>query len=457
MPLQPENLLAISPLDGRYAAKTLPLQEYFSEYALFKFRFEIEVKWLAYLLAHAPSLGLPSPDPTALESLLQKSQQFDLADAMQIKVIEQQCNHDVKAVEYFLKNYLSQQPQLAIYQEWVHFGCTSEDINNLAYALMIKNSLQQIIIPKLERLATQLTDKAHTTAEIPMLARTHGQAATPTTVGKEFANFVYRLKNLISSLKQLPICAKFNGAVGNYNAQKISVPAINWPEFNQIFVEQLGLIWNPYTTQIEPHDYLAEILHKISSIHSVLIDLARDCWGYISLGYFDQRVKAEEIGSSTMPHKINPIDFENAEGNLSVSQALAQFLAIRLPISRYQRDLVDSTLLRNIGSVFAYALISYDSLCNGLEKISPNLPRIAQDLNGHAEILAEAIQTVMRFHGLALPYEQLKSLTRGQRVDLKKLHGFIAELTLPELIKEQLLTLKPEDYLGYAAALAKKI
>lgn len=450
-------LSAISPIDGRYAKKTSVLQNYFSEYALFHFRFKIEVRWLDYLFSHSTLLGITPPSEQARALLNQQVSQFSYTDALHIKQIEKNCGHDVKAVEYFLKSFLSSQPELNHYQEWVHFSCTSEDINNLAYALMIQRCLDEIILPKLQQLLEQLKTQARSWAAIPMLSRTHGQAATPTTLGKEFANFTYRLARQIENLSTTPILGKFNGAVGNYNAQKISLPEIDWPTFSRTFVEQLGLTWNPYTTQIEPHDYLAELFSKLSTLHNILIDCTRDCWGYIAFGYFDQHNQAEEIGSSTMPHKINPIDFENAEANLSLAQALAQFLACRLPISRYQRDLADSSLLRNMGSVFAYALIAYDSLSTGLNKITPNLTVLAEDLNNHSEVIAEAIQTVMRVHQLELPYEKLKTLTRGKKIDIQILHTFIQQLSLPESIKQQLLQLKPADYLGYARQLAENI
>ena len=451
------HLLAISPIDGRYATKTDVLQNYFSEYALFKFRFIVEVRWLDYLLTHHSMLGIEAPSDEALLLLRNKMAQFDLADALEIKKIEAHCQHDVKAVEYFLKNYLSQHAELSAYQEWVHFGCTSEDINNLAYGLMLQQSLKEIIFPKLDQLLSQLKNNARSMASIPMLGRTHGQPATPTTLGKEFANFAYRLARQINHFQQLPILGKFNGAVGNYNAHKISLPNIDWPTFNETFVEQLGLTWNPYTTQIEPHDYLSDILAKLTTLHNILIDCAKDCWGYISMSYFNQTHEAEGVGSSTMPHKINPINFENAEGNLQLAQAIAQFLSIRLPVSRYQRDLVDSTLMRNLGTVFAYALIGYENLSIGLGKITANLPVLESDLNNHVEVIAEAIQTVMRVHHLPLPYEELKNLTRGKKVDLAMLHAFINTLALPLPIKQQLLALKPEHYLGYAQQLAELI
>lgn len=452
-----DNLLAISPIDGRYAKKTHVLQNYFSEYALFKFRFIVEVRWLDYLFTHHAMPGIQAPSDAASQLLHNKIAQFNLADAQAIKAIEAHCQHDVKAVEYFLKNYLSQHEELTVYQEWVHFGCTSEDINNLAYGLMLQQCLKEIIFPKLNQLLAQLKNNAHSMAAIPMLGRTHGQPATPTTLGKEFANFAYRLARQMDGLQALPILGKWNGAVGNYNAHKISLPHIDWPTFNQTFVETLGLTWNPYTTQIEPHDYLSDILAKLTTLHNILIDCARDCWGYISIGYFNQINQTEAVGSSTMPHKINPIDFENAEGNLQLAQAIAQFLSTRLPVSRYQRDLVDSTLMRNLGTIFAYALIGYDSLSTGLNKITANQTVLANDLNNHVEVLAEAIQTIMRVHHLPMPYEQLKNLTRGQHVDLATLHTFINTLALPPLIKQQLLALKPADYLGYAQQLAESI
>ena len=452
-----ESLLAISPLDGRYQPKTRILQDYFSEFALFKFRFQVEANWLYYLLNEHEFLGIKPPEPEALKALKNLSENFSIEDAITIKELEYQYRHDVKAVEYFLKDSLRKIPDLMEYQEWVHFGCTSEDINNLAYGLMIKTGLKKIIVPKIEFILSALKIQAHQMAHLPMLARTHGQAATPTTLGKEWANFAYRLELQLNQLINLPVYGKFNGAVGNYNAFYIAMPQIDWLEFNKNFVLQLGLGWNPYTTQIEPHDYVADILNKLSQINTILIDLARDCWSYISLGYFSQLIYKNEVGSSTMPHKVNPIDFENAEGNLSMSQALAQFLANRLPLSRYQRDLVDSTLMRNIGSVFAYGIIAYESLLSGFEKIKPNAAVLSADLEAHTEILSEAIQTVMRAHHLAIPYEQLKQLTQGQKVNLATLHDFINTLDLPDSVKKHLLELKPEHYLGYAKQLAEKI
>ncbi len=445
-------LLAISPLDGRYAPQTAPLQDYFSEFALFKFRFLVETEWFITLSQKVQPLSAP-----AIKLLRQKCKDFNIKDAEAIKKIEAECKHDVKAVEYYLKAFLSRHKTLKPYQEWAHFGCTSEDINNLAYGLMIKSTLHNILLPKLEELTQHLVEKAHQYAKLPMLARTHGQAATPTTLGKEFANVAYRLQRQIKALTSRPILGKFNGAVGNYNAQRVAMPSIDWPSFNQRFVEGLGLSWNPYTTQIEPHDYLAEILHTFAQVNTVLIDLSRDCWSYISLGYFVQQANAKEVGSSTMPHKINPIDFENAEGNLSLSQSLAQFLASRLPISRYQRDLVDSTLMRNVGVTFAYTLIAYEALLRGLNKISADKKIIEEDLMQHPEVLAEAIQTIMRAHGLSEPYEKLKAFTRGQKITQKMLHDFIQTLSLPVAVKKQLMRLKPTDYLGYAEKLSRMV
>ncbi|MCD6046639.1 MAG: adenylosuccinate lyase [Gammaproteobacteria bacterium] len=451
------TLLALSPLDGRYVAKTAALQYYFSEYALFKYRFIVEAKWFCYLLTHANELHFDAPPPSALKKIEERIEHFSLEDAKNIKQIEETCQHDVKAVEYFLKNILKDIPELAAYTEWVHFACTSEDINNLAYALMIKECLQTVLLPKLHELLDGLRANTHLYAETPMLARTHGQAASPTTVGKEFANFTYRLKHYLSQLENVRILGKFNGAVGNYNAHRVTFPSFDWPAFMQQFVESLGLVWNPYTTQIEPHDYVADLLSQFSNMHAVLTDFSRDIWGYISLGYFKQKISQETVGSSTMPHKVNPIDFENAEGNLALSQALAQFLSNRLPVSRFQRDLVDSTLMRNVGSVFGYAIIAYDSLLKGLNKLIVDHERIEADLNQHPEILAEAIQTIMRANGLPLPYEQLKALTRGQKIELATLTKFVESLSLPEDIKKTLLALRPADYVGYAKELAQKI
>ncbi len=446
------TLTALSPLDGRYASKTQGLREFFSESALFKYRFIVEIKWLNVLihqlhLAHSPK---------ALTGLTKLIEEFNDTDAKNIKALDQKYNHDVKAVEYYVKECLTHIPELTAHQEWVHFGCTSEDINNLAYALMLKEGLEEVIFPALDAIFAHLNMKAQNYAAIAMLSRTHGQAATPTTLGKEFANVAYRLKRLINKLKRLEILGKFNGAVGNYNAHRIALPDLNWPQINQAFVESLGLNWNPYTTQIEPHDYLAEILSTFALMETVLIDFCKDIWSYISLKYFKQLSTAREVGSSTMPHKVNPIDFENAEGNFSLSQAIAQFLANRLPQSRFQRDLVDSTLMRNIGIVFGYALVGFQSLLKGLNRIEPDEEIIKKDLTQHPEVLAEAIQMIMRAHHLPMPYEALKDLTRGREISLDELRTFIQTLDLPSLVKQELLSLTPEKYLGYAVELAKK-
>lgn len=447
------HMLAISPLDGRYAKHTQALADYFSEFALFKYRTIVEIAWFKKLAATPEIKEVPPLSPNAMQALDSIVQNFNIEAAKEIKTIEQTINHDVKAVEYFLKKHFSAQPDLAPYQEFIHFACTSEDINNVSYALMLKEASQKVLFPAQQALLKRLKDFAHLYASLPMLARTHGQTATPTSVGKEFANFAYRFQKQLKGLERSDICAKINGAVGNFNAHQISYPEVNWLKLSQEFIESFGLSWNPLTTQIEPHDYLANFLSRLTNANLVLIDLARDIWAYISLGYFTQKMRAEEVGSSTMPHKINPIDFENAEGNLYLANGMAEVLNHRLPISRWQRDLVDSTLLRNIGVSLAYSLIAYKSLQRGLDKLAVNEQKLAADLDQHWEVLAEAIQTVMRRYGLPEPYEQLKALSRGQSFGKKEIQTFIAQLDLPELEKNKLLALTPSTYVGLCVAL----
>lgn len=451
------TLLAISPIDGRYANKTQVLGEYLSEYALFRYRLLIEIKWFIALAEHPQINEIPTINADDKRWLLTLFDKFSVTDAQAIKDIEATTNHDVKAVEYFLKQKMQTRPSLQPYAEYIHFACTSEDINNLAYGLMFKACKERIILPEINNLLTELHTIVKAHCNQSMLARTHGQPATPTTVGKEFANFVYRIENVYHSLQTTPIRGKINGAVGNFNAHLAAYPEINWLIVSQEFVESLGLTWNPYTTQIENHDALAEHFSHLTRLNSILVDLARDCWGYISLGYFGQKVQAKEVGSSTMPHKVNPIDFENAEGNLLLANSIMQFLSQQLLTSRWQRDLVDSTLMRNIGVGIAYSHIAYLSLQKGLGKLTSNDFLIAEDLQNHWEVLAEAIQTVMRRYGLPEPYEQLKALTRGNKVTHESLQSFVETLDLPAPVKQQLLALTPANYIGNAAAMARKI
>jgi adenylosuccinate lyase len=446
-------LLALSPLDGRYQQKTLSLASICSEFGLIKQRVRVEIAWLIYLasLETDEIKTLRDEQINALQSIVDE---FTVVDAETIKQLEAQTNHDVKAVEYFIKAKLKQNADLTDYQEFVHFGCTSEDINNLAYALMLQET-KPLLVAHLTQITETLAGYATLWADLPMLARTHGQAATPTTVGKEFANMAYRLQLSLPQFINAPIRGKWNGAVGNFNAHCVAYPELDWLAISKHFVESLGLVWNPMTTQIEPHDYLAEHLTALARINSILVDLCRDCWGYIALQYFQQQPKAEEVGSSTMPHKVNPIDFENAEGNLLLTNSIALFLAQQLPTSRWQRDLVDSTLLRNIGVVFGYASVAYQSICKGLNKLKVNEAVIQADLDTNWEVLAEAIQTVMRRYGLPEPYEQLKALTRGKRLSQTSIRAFIESLALPEGAKATLLALTPANYLGLAASLAR--
>jgi adenylosuccinate lyase len=451
------TLTAISPLEGRYYEKVDSLRPIFSEYGLIRFRVLVEVRWLQMLAEFANLPELPPFGHHALSLLNDMVDNFSEQDAARIKHLESGINHDVKAVEYFIKEHVQDNAELAKVSEFIHFGCTSEDINNLAYGLMLTSARQQCLLPALDELMTQLKLLAHQYADLPMLAHTHGQPATPTTVGKEMANVVARLQRQLEQFIATPILGKINGASGNYNAQVTTYPAVDWQAFSKNFVCKLGLTWNPYTTQIEPHDYMAELFHNLVRINNILLDFNRDMWGYIALHYFSQKSFSHEVGSSTMPHKVNPIDFENAEGNLGIANALLAHMANKLPISRWQRDLSDSTVLRNIGVALAHSLLAYQSTAKGLLKVTPNTGVIAADLDQHWEVLAEPIQTVMRRFGIEQPYEKLKTFSRGKKIDKKLLHQFIAELALPDAVKKELYELTPGNYLGYAGDLAKRI
>ena len=451
------QLLALSPLDGRYAGKVEALRPIFSEYGLIRARVKVEVEWLLALGREPGVVELPAFSTAATARLRALADGFSPGDAARVKAIERTTNHDVKAVEYFIKERFAEDVELRPALEFVHFACTSEDINNLSYALMLEEARQTVLLPTLDTLVTHLQGMAHANAGVSMLARTHGQTASPTTVGKEIANVVARLRRQRDVLAALPMPGKINGAVGNYNAHIASYPQVDWAAMSQAFVTSLGLDWQAYTTQIEPHDGIAELCDAQKRINTIAIDLCRDLWGYISLGYFKQAVKAGEVGSSTMPHKVNPIDFENAEGNLGVANALLEHFAAKLPISRWQRDLTDSTVLRTLGTGFGHTLVGLDALLRGLAKLSVNPERIAADLDASWEVLAEAVQTVMRRHGLPNPYEQLKALTRGHGIDAQSMRGFIASLALPPEERQRLMDMTPSSYTGAAERLAKAI
>lgn len=450
-------LLAISPLDGRYAAQTEALRPVFSEYGLLRFRVRTELRWFL-ALAEAPELPELPALPDALRARLEAlGDDFDEAAAARIKEIERTTNHDVKAVEYFLKERLSEIPELAPHVEFVHFACTSEDVNNVAHALMLRTGRDEVLLPAMDAVLERLAELARDFAEVPMLSRTHGQVASPTTLGKELANFVHRLRSARDAFALVPLPAKLNGAVGNFNAHLAAVPELDWPALARRVVEGLGLAWNPYTTQIEPHDGIAAWCHALMRFDQVLLDLDRDLWGYISLGYFRQRAVATETGSSTMPHKVNPIDFENSEGNLGLANAVLGHLAEKLPVSRWQRDLSDSTVLRNLGVGAAHALIALKATLKGLGKLELDRARLAEDLEGSWEVLGEAIQTLMRREGVPEPYETLKALTRGRRLDAASMRVLIAELPLSEASRARLEALTPEGYTGLAADLARTV
>ena len=451
------RLSAISPIDGRYGNQTAALQPLFSEYGLIRHRLLVEVRWLQILAAHPRIPELPELSADAVRYLESIVENFDTTAAGRVKEIERTTNHDVKAVEYFLKEQLAGHPELAPLTEFTHFACTSEDINNLSHGLMLKRARDEVLLPLLDEIIAHLRGLAHQHADAAMLSRTHGQPASPTTMGKEIANVVYRLQRQRQQIAAVEILGKINGAVGNYNAHLSAYPDLDWPSLARQMVEGLGLTWNPYTTQIEPHDYIAELFDAVARLNTILIDFARDVWGYISLGYFKQRTVAGEVGSSTMPHKVNPIDFENAEGNLGLANAVLQHLADKLPISRWQRDLTDSTVLRNLGLGLAHCLVAYRSLLKGLNKLDLDNERLRQDLDANWEVLAEAIQTVMRRYGVPEPYERLKELTRGRRIDQAALKTFVEGLELPEQAKCELVALTPWTYTGNAAAQAKEI
>ena len=450
-------LTALSPLDGRYAAQAEALRPVFSEYGLMKARIQVELEWLK-MLAAEPGIAEVAPfSPATIAEIDAVIAGFSVEHAEAIKAIEARTNHDVKAIEYWLKETLSGNPEVMAASEFIHFACTSEDINNLSHALMLKAAREDVLLPKLDELIAKLTELAHLHADLPMMSRTHGQPATPTTLGKEMANVVYRLKRQREQIAAQALLGKINGAVGNFNAHLSAYPNVGWEGLATRFVEGLGLSWNPYTIQIEPHDYMAELFQAMSRVNTILIDLDRDVWGYISLGYFKQRVKEGEVGSSTMPHKVNPIDFENSEGNLGIANALLGHLAEKLPLSRWQRDLTDSTVLRNMGVGLGYAVLAYQSLLTGLNKLELNQAQLAADLDHAWEVLAEPIQTVMRRYAVAGAYEKLKEVTRGQSVTAEALHGLIRALDIPEAEKERLLAMTPASYTGMAAVLARRV
>lgn len=451
------QLTAISPVDGRYGPKTETLRPIFSEYGLIRHRVLVEVRWLQALSGNK-SIGEVPPLGEHAENILNEIiVNFTEQDAQRVKNIERTTNHDVKAVEYFLKEKIEGNQELEAVSEFIHFGCTSEDINNLAYALMLREARNQALLPLLDNVISALTGLAHEYADAPMLSRTHGQTASPTTVGKEMANVSARLQRQREQYAAVPMLGKMNGAVGNFNAHIVTYPDIDWPAFSKQFIEGLGLDYNPFTTQIEPHDYIAEQFDALARFNTVLIDYCRDVWGYISQGYFKQKTVAGEVGSSTMPHKVNPIDFENAEGNLGIANALLSHFSAKLPVSRWQRDLSDSTVLRNVGTAVAHTVIACESCLKGISKLQLNEQRTLEDLSNSWEVLGEALQTVMRRHGIEKPYEKLKDLTRDQKVTSETLQTFIESLDLPDEVKNELLSLTPESYTGNAASQARSI
>ena len=456
------QLTALSPLDGRYYGKVEALRDYFSEFGLIRFRVLIEIEWLKALSAQPDIFEIAPFSAATIAQLDTINAKFSEADAEQIKAIEKTTNHDVKAVEYWLRDKLSANPETAQETakslEFIHFACTSEDINNLSHALMLKGSRESVMLPALQGIIARMKDLSHQLADLPMLCRTHGQAATPSTLGKEMANVVHRLQRAEQRLASSEILGKINGAVGNYNAHLAAYPDVDWETFAKRFVSARGITFNPYTIQIEPHDYMAELFDAYARINTILIDLNRDLWGYISLGYFKQKVVKGEVGSSTMPHKVNPIDFENAEGNLGLANALLRHLSEKLPVSRWQRDLTDSTVLRNMGVALGYTLLAYESCLKGLNKLEANPQRVTDDLDSSWEVLAEPIQTVMRRYNIENAYDKLKELTRGKDgINRASLQAFIATLDIPQAEKQRLLQLSPDTYIGKAAELAKRI
>lgn len=451
--MQFNALTALSPLDGRYQSKTDALRSIFSEFGLLRFRVTVEVRWLQKLAENSAISEIPLLSKKAIDYLNDIIANFDVQDAQRIKEIEATTNHDVKAVEYFLKEKCQSLPELAAISEFIHFACTSEDINNLSHALMLKTAREEVILPEWKKIIAEISRLAETYKTIPLLSRTHGQPASPTTVGKEMVNVAYRLQRQYQQLQKVEILGKINGAVGNYNAHLSAYPNLDWHLFSQQFVESLGIDWNPYTTQIEPHDYIAEYFDCVMRFNTIIIDFDRDIWGYIALNHFKQKTIAGEIGSSTMPHKVNPIDFENSEGNLGVANAVMAHLAQKLPISRWQRDLTDSTVLRNLGVGLGYSLIAYASTLKGISKLEVNEDHLRAELDQNWEVLAEPIQTVMRRYGIEKPYEKLKELTRGKRVDQQTMQQFIDSLDIPEDEKTRLKELTPATYIGAAIQL----
>jgi len=451
------SLTAVSPVDGRYSRATEGLRPIFSEYGLIKHRVLVEVRWLQALAAHSAITEVTALSDHANTILDGIAEKFNEEDAQRVKNIERTTNHDVKAVEYFLKEKITGNNELESISEFIHFACTSEDINNLAYALMLREARGQVLLPKLDEVIQSITALAHNTAEMPMLSRTHGQPASPTTLGKEMANVVHRLRRQREQIAAVRLMGKINGAVGNYNAHLAAYPEVDWSAFAEQFVTGLGLDWNSYTIQIEPHDYIAELFDAVARFNVILIDFARDVWSYISLGYFKQKTVAGEVGSSTMPHKVNPIDFENAEGNFGIANAIFDHLAMKLPISRWQRDLTDSTVLRNLGVGIAHSSIAYSSLLRGIGKLEANPQRLMEDLDATWEVLAEAVQTVMRRYAVDQPYEKLKELTRGKGISAESLAAFIDGLDIPDEAKQELAKLSPATYIGNAIEQAKSI
>ncbi|MFL1907309.1 adenylosuccinate lyase [Plesiomonas shigelloides] len=450
-------LTAVSPIDGRYGDKVTALRSIFSEFGLLKFRVTVEVRWLQKLAACQGISEVPAFSAQANAFLDDIVSNFNEEDALRIKTIERTTNHDVKAVEYFLKEKVAAIPELHAVNEFIHFACTSEDINNLSHGLMLSTARETVIQPLWRKLIDEIKGLAHTYRDMPLLSRTHGQPATPSTVGKEMANVAYRMERQFKQLQQVEILGKINGAVGNYNAHMVVYPEVDWHRFSEEFVTSLGLTWNPYTTQIEPHDYIAELFDVMARFNTILLDFDRDMWGYIALNHFKQKTIAGEIGSSTMPHKVNPIDFENSEGNLGLANALFDHLAAKLPVSRWQRDLTDSTVLRNLGVGMGYSLIAYASTLKGISKLEVNADHLADELDHNWEVLAEPIQTVMRRYGIEKPYEKLKELTRGKRVDAQGMQSFIDGLELPEHEKARLKAMTPGSYIGRAAQMVDEL
>ncbi|WP_282807176.1 adenylosuccinate lyase [Hafnia alvei] len=451
------SLTAVSPIDGRYGDKVTALRPIFSEYGLLKFRVQVEVRWLQKLATCAEIREVPAFDADANAFLDKIVTEFSEEDAQRIKTIERTTNHDVKAVEYFLKEKVAEVPALHAVSEFIHFACTSEDINNLSHALMLNTAREEVIKPQWRKIIDAIASLSQEYRDIPLLSRTHGQPATPSTVGKEFANVAYRMERQFRQLGNVDILGKINGAVGNYNAHVVAYPEVNWHQFSEEFVTSLGIQWNPYTTQIEPHDYIAELFDCVARFNTILLDFDRDIWGYIALSHFKQKTIAGEIGSSTMPHKVNPIDFENSEGNLGLSNAVLGHLAAKLPVSRWQRDLTDSTVLRNLGVGLGYALIAYQSTLKGISKLEVNRDHLLDELDHNWEVLAEPIQTVMRRYGIEKPYEKLKELTRGKRVDAAGMQAFIDGLALPDDEKTRLKAMTPANYIGEAITLVDKL